>query len=338
MAKRFVNVRKDLIAEVSNFLRALSGKEKGDPLSRPPQRDQRGRLAKAVDYLSLRLLFFAVFLFTSAAYLEFSLAATVSAAGLVGVHLYLNRKEKAGKDLYKQRLYQYTAKSQLYEQVMKMDPDKEFKIFISQVLNGLKGFSEMNTVEGQGGIDLTGKFNGVPVAVSCRRYKKENEVGKSELSRFASDMKKEGLTRGVFMTTSQFSDWAFDYVRDVRDDVRIVLVDKSKLLDWIRLSRHSINPADEDIERILTKQQEQERMVSLHHKVKRSRGLMRSFFLVTVYLTVLSFLMQGWLDAWMLKIYFSIAVANMLLGLVFYYLYRQAKDMIGETSALEQFK
>jgi hypothetical protein len=233
----------------------------------------------------------------------------------------------------------YIVRSHTYEQLMKMDPGSEFKILMTQVLNGLDCFSEVHpcTPGASARFDLTGKFKDFPVVVMCNRYKKENEVGKSELVKFAADMKTAGVTRGIFLSTSSFSEWALDYVHSIKGELRIVLVDKIKLLEWIRLSGHSVYPDEEKAKELEHTKRMQERMVSLQKRENQNKRLMQAFFMVSIYLTVLSFLMRQWLQNWMLYLYFLVAVVNLLLGFTCYIFFRHTRAVIRESYMLEQF-
>jgi len=339
MAKKFISVRKAFYEEVVNLISTLLKNENRDEFLKLPRQDQRGRLAKAVDFIAVRIIFFFLFGFFFSLYFSMWVSLVLAFIGTGLAHLLLSRKEKRNREISLGKMKQYIARNHAFEKIMKMEPHREFKIFITQVLNGLKGFSGMQLIDDRtnaDNFDIIGTFKNVPVAVKCRRYEQKNEVGKEEVQKFASMIKKAGLDRGIFLTTSRFSDWAIDYVQSIKDEIRIVLVDKAKLIEWVRLSKHSIYPNEQEIEQLEIKKKQEEKKVSLKRKEARNRRLMRSFFLVTAYLTFLSFFMHRWLESWLLTLYFVIAIVNLALGLVFYYLYMHTKELINEASTLEQ--
>lgn len=339
MAKRFINVKRRLSDVATDFYKSLSSEETKDSFLKPPKKDERGWLARKIDYISVRVLSFLAIAFLVSFKFSLYTAVIAAAAGTFFLHLILHRSEKTRESRNAEKMREYIVRNHTYEQIMKMDPAAEFKIMMAQVLNGLDGFSgiKQGTTNGSSSkFDLVGKFKDYPIAVTCNRYKKENEVEKVDLVKFTAEMKKAGVTRGIFLTTSSFSEWAIDYVHSIKDELRIVLVDKNKLLEWIRLSGHSIYPNSQKAEELEIKKIEQDRMVSLQKKEKQNKRLMQAFFLVSIYLTVLSFLMQRWLQDWMLYLYFGFAVLNMLLGLLWYCLFRHTRAVVRQSYMLEQ--
>lgn len=341
MARRFITVRKKFSEEITDFVRSLFSGESGDSFLAPPKEDNRGWLAQKLDYLSIRIIFFLVGLFILSTKLTLDWALLVAALGTGILHLLLTKSESARKKRVANAQRDYLAYSHTYEKLMKMDSGLEFNILLAQVLNGLKGFTEIRPVDAasvEGKFHLLGKFNDCPIAVICNRYKKENEVGKTELAEFVGEMKKVGITRGVFLTTSGFSEWAIDYVHSMKDELRIVLVDKEKLLEWIKLSGHTVFPDDEEAEELETMKSIEEKRVSLQKREKQNKRLMQAFFMVSAYLTILSLVMRSWLQDWMLYLYYAMAVLNLLLGFLCYALYRHTRSAIRESYMLEQFE
>jgi hypothetical protein len=334
MAKNYIRVKDGVV----DFFKSLVSKDFRDNDLMPPKKDERSPLAKKIDYLTIRVLVFFVLAFFMSLKLSLSWTLIFAAGGTFLLHFALRRAERARERRYSEDMRNYSVRTYTYEQIMKMEPSTEFNILMAQVLNRLNGFTEIQPCS-DGSLyykfDLVGKFKDYPIAVRCNRYKKENEVGKEELSRFASDLKKAGLKRGIFLTTSNFSEWAIDYVNSIRDELRIVLVDKVKLLEWIRLSGHSIYPDAQKAEELEAEKRERERMVSLQKREKQNKRLMQAFFLVSVYLTVLSLLMRHWLQDWMLYLYFIAALVNMLLGLVCYGIFKHTRSVIRESYMLE---
>jgi restriction system protein len=65
------------------------------------------------------------------------------------------------------------------------------------------------------------------VYIQAKRYAPGNTVGRPDIQRFVGSMTGEGATKGVFVTTSDFSREARDYVARVQQ--RIVLIDGERL-------------------------------------------------------------------------------------------------------------
>lgn len=341
MARRFITVRRKFSEEVKVFLKSLLSGDSGDGFLVPVKKDNRGWLAQKIDYLSIRLVFFVVVGFFVSSRASMNWALSVATLGTIVLHLLLSKSEKAREKRLFKAERDYLVRSHTYEQLMKMDPGSEFRILLAQVLNGLDGFSEIRPLDSaldHGKFDLVGKFKDCPIVVKCNRYKKENEVCKTELADFVKQLKDTGITRGIFLSTSGFSEWAVDYVHSIKTEgLRIVLVDKVKLLEWIRLSGHPVFPDEEKAKELETIKQMEERRVSLQKREKQNKRLMQTFFMVCAYLTILSLLMRQWLVHWMLYLYFAVAILNLLLGFLFYALYRHTRSIIRESYMLEQF-
>lgn len=95
------------------------------------------------------------------------------------------------------------------------------------------GNPEMGQVTGRsgdGGIDGTIREDALgldEVYVQAKKYSQSNTVGEGDLRNFAGAIDAAGTTKGVFVTTSNFTQTAEDYVK--KSPKRIVLIDGKKL-------------------------------------------------------------------------------------------------------------
>jgi restriction system protein len=105
------------------------------------------------------------------------------------------------------------------------------KLLIAMGYGG--GRSEMGQAigcPGDGGIDGTIKEDALGldiVYVQAKRYALHNSVGRGEVQGFAGSLDGVGATKGIFVTTSTFSQGAREYVQRIAK--RIVLVDGAEL-------------------------------------------------------------------------------------------------------------
>jgi restriction system protein len=67
------------------------------------------------------------------------------------------------------------------------------------------------------------------VFLQAKRYQSGNVVGVEKLQAFVGSLVGRGATKGVFVTTSHFSQQARDYVRHTPQ--RVVLIDGDRLTD-----------------------------------------------------------------------------------------------------------
>jgi len=108
---------------------------------------------------------------------------------------------------------------------------------------------------GDGGIDGTIREDALgldEVYVQAKKYAVGNSVGEGDLRNFAGAIDAAGTTKGVFVTTSGFTNAAKDYV--ARSPKRIVLIDGAELARLMvrhgvgvrTRVRHEIKRIDED--------------------------------------------------------------------------------------------
>lgn len=84
----------------------------------------------------------------------------------------------------------------------------------------------MTKTTGDGGIDGVIHEDALgldAVYVQAKRYAPENKISRPDIQRFVGSLTGEGATKGVFVTTSDFSREARDYISRVQH--RIVLID-----------------------------------------------------------------------------------------------------------------
>lgn len=65
------------------------------------------------------------------------------------------------------------------------------------------------------------------IYVQAKRYATGNKVGRKEIQAFVGALQGQGATRGVFLTTSEFTDEAWHYASAVQS--RIILIDGNRL-------------------------------------------------------------------------------------------------------------
>lgn len=95
---------------------------------------------------------------------------------------------------------------------------------------GSFGKHEMTKTSGDGGIDGIIHEDALgldAVYIQAKRYQAESKVGRPAIQQFIGSLTGEGATKGVFVTTSDFSTEARDYLNKVQH--RIVLINGERL-------------------------------------------------------------------------------------------------------------
>ncbi|MBW5398399.1 restriction endonuclease [Brachyspira pilosicoli] len=90
---------------------------------------------------------------------------------------------------------------------------------------------------GDRGIDGTltmDKFGFDIVGVQCKCYKENNKVNDTEITKFAHGLKNvNGISRGIFITTSDYTPQAKKVVEELKD-IKIILINGYKLAKYMR--------------------------------------------------------------------------------------------------------
>ncbi len=95
---------------------------------------------------------------------------------------------------------------------------------------GKAEFRRLTPVTGDGGIDGVVNEDALgldAVYVQAKRYAKENKVSRPDIQRFVGSLTGESATKGVFVTTSDFSKEAVSYIDRVQQ--RVVLINGQSL-------------------------------------------------------------------------------------------------------------
>ena len=124
--------------------------------------------------------------------------------------------------------------SNILEEILSRDSDFFEKLVVDLLLKmGYGGFREEAGVvtrkTNDGGIDgiINEDILGLDkIAIQAKRH--ENTISRPDLQKFSGALSGKGIKKGVFITTSNFSKGAIDYVNQLQD-TSIVLIDGNKL-------------------------------------------------------------------------------------------------------------
>mgnify|MGYP003655074468 CR=1 FL=1 len=133
------------------------------------------------------------------------------------------------------RLLKATLRDELLGELLAVNP-AQFEQLILDVLSAM-GFGggklsnkTLTPISGDGGIDgiINEDALGLDaVYIQAKRYALDNKIGRPDIQKFVGSLTGESATKGVFVTTSDFSKEAHDYVQRVQQ--RIVLINGNKL-------------------------------------------------------------------------------------------------------------
>jgi len=178
-----------------------------------PKKDTRSALGRRVDVLVGLFLIWLVSFMLLANLTGKLITALVSSIPLLAAEAlvlqkFLNIRERRRQ--LQRRLW--LAGQKLMEDISKMDPQKEFKNYVRDIIAGLPGFQgvklkpakEKGTAGEERGIDIRGFYKGVPVAIQCRRPEGDKKITPSDIRAFAGAMQVKGYKNGLFITSGEF--------------------------------------------------------------------------------------------------------------------------------------
>ncbi|WP_339113301.1 restriction endonuclease [Thioclava sp. GXIMD2076] len=129
----------------------------------------------------------------------------------------------------------------LLEAMLQISPAK-FERLILDLLSAM-GYgggdiqrAQMTRATGDGGIDGVINEDALgldAVYIQAKRYQPDNKIGRPAIQQFIGSLNGEGANKGVFVTTSDFSREAIDYVSRVQQ--RVVLLNGARLAELMIL-------------------------------------------------------------------------------------------------------
>lgn len=129
------------------------------------------------------------------------------------------------------KLLQSALRDELLAMLYDLSPQRFERVILDLLAamgfgNGNLDNGHLTKATGDGGIDgiiYEDALGLDAVYIQAKRYAAENKVSRPDIQRFVGSLSGEGATKGVFVTTSDFSKEAKDYIQKVQH--RIVLID-----------------------------------------------------------------------------------------------------------------
>ena len=144
-------------------------------------------------------------------------------------------------------------KSQILDRIQQQDP-YFFETLVVDLLKamgyaGTDNFAQSTKKSGDGGIDglLNQDKLGLDVVyVQAKRYKQDNHIQGKELRDFVGSLDVKGSSKGIFITTSDFANNAFETIKS--SSKKIITVNGNQLADL--MLEHNVGVKDEKILRL----------------------------------------------------------------------------------------
>ncbi|MCM3412670.1 restriction endonuclease [Metabacillus litoralis] len=137
-------------------------------------------------------------------------------------------EEKRREQLRKKQIERMTEKSKL-EELKNMD-FFDFERFIKELYELLGYQGKLTPKSGDGGKDIILKHGAQTILVECKRYNSK-KVSRPEIQKFHSALIDMNAHKGIFVTTSDFSKYAIEYV----SNKPIELVNGEELINLLKI-------------------------------------------------------------------------------------------------------
>lgn len=290
-----------------------------------PREDTRSVLGKRLDILVGLLLawlagFFLLVNFTGRPLVALALSMPL----LGGEALLLKKWWELREKRRRLRQQLWLAGQKFMEDILKLDPQREFLPCVRDILAGLPGFQEIKLKEekekgstgDKQGIDLEGLYKGVSVAVRCKRQEGDKKVDPEDLRAFAGALHLGGYKNGLFVTSGEFGNGVLRVVEEAaRKGINIKPVDRYRLMDLARQAGSGVfrhEDAASPSAPGTTRERLETALIAFRDLAFGSRKKARSYFLYGLLLYGGYILLK---DSTLLGLfYLSFAVLNFLMG------------------------
>lgn len=138
----------------------------------------------------------------------------------------------------------HNLKKQRAEALYELSP-QQFEDAVADLYRNLGYQVKQTPYSNDGGKDAIAWKNGRKYLIECKRYEASKQIGRPMIQKFFAAMVEEKADKGFFVSTSKFTDTAYEYVKDKN----IELVHGTKLADLFRTAFPNIedNPSFEQL-------------------------------------------------------------------------------------------
>lgn len=300
-----------------------------------PKEDTRSALGKRLDILvgllvSWLVVFFLLINITG----QPAKAAALSLLLLVLEALLLKKVLRLKEHRRQIQKQLYLAGNKFSEDILNMEPKKQFPLYVCDILTRLPGFlirpivEKGEPAENNQGFDLEGTYKGVPLGVLCL-HQVGAEVTPAEVRAFAGALHLAGYKKGILVTTGEFAPGVRRVVGEAaRKGIQIKAVTRYGLAEMARQAGLSVFQSMETVPgvapRSVTKRPLME-LAALRDSVFCSRKKAKSYFIYGLLLFAGYFLLKG--TSSLSLVYLFFAVLNLLLGAGSLYFGRSVEEL-----------
>ncbi len=309
---------------------------------RKPRTDNRGRLARFIDYYGFLFLVGLITTVLVMASTQNLVAGLAIAAILIFIEARIFRLVSDRQRKRAQLHHRYfLAGENCMKAILGLDHGREFNTLVATVLSEQDGFTNLRLLnrgdsEAGGndqGIDLEGLYRGDAVAVKCSFSKDpDTEIGQAYIREFIGSLAERDCKKGVFVTTGKFNHRAYDLAKSLDGRFVLNLIDGEVLMELARRAGADIFPSEDKIDRLIQEEKDKNsagRALGLRVFYNDSKKSVL-YFAAAALLAVVVFLEEWTAFSY---VYIAFALLNLALGVMSIVLGRMDKNIL-----IDEFK
>lgn len=251
--------------------------------------DKRKKLAKKIDYIFLQVFFF--FLAFIIIYMKSKKLWISTILSSIIIYLYYysyvyihNKKLKKFQKVKKKEI----AKQRIYKEILNRTID-EMEEYLINLFKQI-GFSCINQIySNNNSVLLKSIYNNKEILIYYK-YCKNTNVELKDLKEFLLYMKNYKIKRAIFITNYSFTSESNDFVKDINNKYKVLLINKDILLDMIE--HNNMFLTNEEINSII-----KEKVIEKNKSIKKYKSTIfsnekkKGYLLSSIYLAISGFYM-----------------------------------------------
>ncbi|SDK39998.1 restriction endonuclease [Natronincola ferrireducens] len=278
----------DLREKYKNYKKDRSNSRRFKTFYSTTKEDKRSDLAKVIDYVLWRIfIFFSILLIIYFIKTNLYRATMIAIVGLSIYHI-ISIKIRNDKIIdFKNDKRKTVATQRIYKEILNKTVE-EMREYIIDIFSK-RGFTKIQYVNNDHkSILMKANYNQSKIMICCYMYKNDFDVELKELKEFLCQLTQHDIKKGVFITTSDFTQDCYNYLDKLNESYRMILINKDKLLNVIQLN--DMFPTEEEIDEIIENQiSKRNRNWTKYKSEAFSTKKIKGYLLLSIYLTITAF-------------------------------------------------
>ncbi len=271
--------------------------------------DNRNIFVKIFDYLIWKMIIFCIlFLFLYLRTNQLYPSVTVTSIIVIVLHSISMRNRNHKFQQMKRQKRQYIANRRVYNEIMNKTTD-DMEDYIKEIFSPL-GFGRFEFIEcARRYILLTSSYEEEKVMILFNIYKNDFDVELKEVKEFVCTMTAGKIKKGIFVTTSDFTNDGYEFTNKLSKNYILLLINKKQLLKIIEQS--NLFPDEGEIDEIIeSKISRGTNRLNKYKKTVLSKNKIKGYVTLGIYL-----ILASWYTPYTIY-YITVASTTLALSLI----------------------